>query len=683
MHYRGLLRIARRASGVRIYAAHEHAPRAMGAESRAMTLDLLVDAIVVRKYAPLPAATLSVLVRRLASTPRRNQARDRHRARSRETATPALRDSTASTGIGPKTSTGASARAIDDRVRLLAPFDPIVWDRAASSFFWAWPYRFEAYNPPSKRRFGYYALPLLWREHVIGWANVSMKDVRWWRVSATSGRGARATASSGASSSGDGAHARRSCRSDRERSVVRRRSRLAYASPAGRRPIARGRLAYVVQHRVASLPSNAHAGERPLHVARRRPFARTRGARCPAGDGRSASCRRTSGIQPRRTLPDTEVRESRDRVRAALQNAQFEFPGAKDHRESCARRSAEGSGRFDLPIAIGILAANEADSGQTRSPATNSPASSRWAAHCARFAARCRWRCARAATVAPSCCRRERGGSALAREAIIYPADRCLPCAATLRARTPARRVCAQAGGAAAGALPPDLADVRGQSHAKRALTIARAGAHSSADDRAAGNRQVDARATACPASCRRSPRTRRSRARRSPRSPALFVRRCGARVRTARRITRRAPLRWSAAEAIRGRARFRSRITACFSSTSCRNGTAACSKCLREPLESGVIHISRAARQSTFPAEFQFVSAMNPCPCGWLGHASGRCHCAPDRIARYRAESRDPCSIGSISASKSRARLRSDRARSVAGDCAGDAVTSAQCATK
>src|SRR5260221_3087466 len=57
----------------------------------------------------------------------------------------------------------------------------------------------------------------------------------------------------------------------------------------------------------------------------------------------------------------------------------------------------------------------------------------------------------------------------------------------------------------------------------------------------------------------------------------------------------------------------------------------------LREPLESGVIHISRAARQSTFPAQFQLVAAMNPCPCGWLGHASGRCHCTQDRVARYR----------------------------------------------
>jgi len=57
----------------------------------------------------------------------------------------------------------------------------------------------------------------------------------------------------------------------------------------------------------------------------------------------------------------------------------------------------------------------------------------------------------------------------------------------------------------------------------------------------------------------------------------------------------------------------------------------------LREPLESGVIHISRAARHSTFPAQFQFVAAMNPCPCGWLGDASGRCRCTPDQVARYR----------------------------------------------
>jgi magnesium chelatase family protein len=57
----------------------------------------------------------------------------------------------------------------------------------------------------------------------------------------------------------------------------------------------------------------------------------------------------------------------------------------------------------------------------------------------------------------------------------------------------------------------------------------------------------------------------------------------------------------------------------------------------LREPLESGRITVSRAARQAEFPAEFQLVAAMNPCHCGFLGHYSGRCHCTPDQVSRYR----------------------------------------------
>jgi magnesium chelatase family protein len=63
----------------------------------------------------------------------------------------------------------------------------------------------------------------------------------------------------------------------------------------------------------------------------------------------------------------------------------------------------------------------------------------------------------------------------------------------------------------------------------------------------------------------------------------------------------------------------------------------------LREPLESGRIHISRAARQAEFPAQFQLVAAMNPCPCGYLGHLSGKCRCTPDQIARYRGRISGP----------------------------------------
>ena len=63
----------------------------------------------------------------------------------------------------------------------------------------------------------------------------------------------------------------------------------------------------------------------------------------------------------------------------------------------------------------------------------------------------------------------------------------------------------------------------------------------------------------------------------------------------------------------------------------------------LREPMESGRITISRAARQADFPARFQLVAAMNPCPCGYLGHASGKCRCTPDQVARYRAKISGP----------------------------------------
>ena len=62
---------------------------------------------------------------------------------------------------------------LDDDVRLLTPFDPIVWDRRRFEIFWGWAYRFEAYTPAPKRKLGYYALPLLWHERIIGWGNVA------------------------------------------------------------------------------------------------------------------------------------------------------------------------------------------------------------------------------------------------------------------------------------------------------------------------------------------------------------------------------------------------------------------------------------------------------------------------------------------------------------------------------
>ena len=82
---------------------------------------------------------------------------------------------TTSTGTGRPDEDPQDA-APDDQVRLLAPFDPIVWDRRRFELLWGWPYRFEAYTPVAKRKLGYYALPLLWRDRVIGWGNLAVVD---------------------------------------------------------------------------------------------------------------------------------------------------------------------------------------------------------------------------------------------------------------------------------------------------------------------------------------------------------------------------------------------------------------------------------------------------------------------------------------------------------------------------
>ena len=133
-----------------------------------------------------------------------------------------------------------------------------------------------------------------------------------------------------------------------------------------------------------------------------------------------------------------------------------------------------------------------------------------------------------------------------------------------------------------------------------------------------------------------------------------LFDRSAGRARPTARRTTPPPAWRWSAAAATRAPAKSRWRITACCFSTNCRNSTAACWKCLREPLESGRITISRAARQADFPARFQLVAAMNPCPCGYLGHASGKCRCTPD--IRWRAiGARSPARCWTASTCRSR----------------------------
>src|SRR5216683_3041643 len=174
MHYRGMLRVVRRDSGIRIYAAHQHGLEPAGEAERHARIDALVD-VAVRIYAPLPARSLSNLVRGLRfAVPQWRGAELKsafERAKQRLSHTrvdgvdwywPAEE---AAARCGPQ-----------DKVRLLTPFDPLVWDRDRFELLWGWVYRFEAYTPAPKRTRGYYALPLLWRDRVIGWGNLSVMN---------------------------------------------------------------------------------------------------------------------------------------------------------------------------------------------------------------------------------------------------------------------------------------------------------------------------------------------------------------------------------------------------------------------------------------------------------------------------------------------------------------------------
>lgn len=174
MHYRGLLRVARRDNGIRLYAAHQ--PQT-APEDVAAVLDQLVD-VLVNKYAPLPQPGLRQLVAMLQHAVPQWKT---HIRAALQRATQRLPHAEVG-GVRwywPDGEDPAARRwKVEERVRLLAPFDPVVWDRDRFERFWGWAYRFEAYTPPARRVRGYYALPLLWRDQVIGWGNLSVVDGR-------------------------------------------------------------------------------------------------------------------------------------------------------------------------------------------------------------------------------------------------------------------------------------------------------------------------------------------------------------------------------------------------------------------------------------------------------------------------------------------------------------------------
>jgi uncharacterized protein YcaQ len=177
MHYRGLLRVARREGGTRIYEVASHPQGDDSPAGRTARAAALIE-LIVRKYAPLPATTLTYLTRLLGyGAP--------HLTAQTQAAMRLAREHLASvqldgvTWYWPADENPASRRhEADDQVRLLAPFDPVVWDRTRFELLWGWTYKFEAYTPAPQRRLGYYALPLLWGERVIGWGNLSLTGGR-------------------------------------------------------------------------------------------------------------------------------------------------------------------------------------------------------------------------------------------------------------------------------------------------------------------------------------------------------------------------------------------------------------------------------------------------------------------------------------------------------------------------
>jgi uncharacterized protein YcaQ len=166
LHYRGRLHVSHRADGIKVYAIAPAISRPLTPRARALG----VLALLLRLYAPLPLQSLRELARMAADASFDAARRER------------LIDAfVQSDGVAGATVDGvrylwpaddAAAEEARDEVRLLAPFDPLVWDRRRFAHLHDWDYRFEAYTPAARRRFGYYALPLLWRDRVVGWANV-------------------------------------------------------------------------------------------------------------------------------------------------------------------------------------------------------------------------------------------------------------------------------------------------------------------------------------------------------------------------------------------------------------------------------------------------------------------------------------------------------------------------------